>query len=209
MADTTDTSNEYWPEPVYFPQKTEQAPLGNNPQAALNKTEPHSPSQSTKKRSWPFFGKPKEPEKPLPTEAQITKAGPKDPPASPYPLIRLPMPFETAESIIQPGMYLLKPDPTPNTHGNAESLYFLLTQRNKTVLRFNTHPVATPDANLAVEGTPSPLSPRNPNAPTPMKVQIRVSPDQRTVTLLIQQAGQTWESPTYPTATDQRQILTY
>lgn len=208
MADITD---EYWPEPVYFPQKEEQETLNTNPKPALikadNTTTPAPPKK--KKRFWPFSGKPKESEKPIPSEEQIVKVGPKDPPASPYPLIRLPLPFETEEGILQPGIYLLKPDSTTPSGDKQGDAYFLLTQRNKTLLKFSTHKVPTQDANLSVEGTPSPLSKRDPHAPEPLKVQIRLSPDNRTLTIIIQQADQTRESPAYPTATDRRQILTY
>lgn len=206
MADTTD---DYWPEPVYFPQKEDQATLKANPKPALIKAENTTAPAPQKKRFWPFPGKPKASEKPIQTEEQIVKVGPKDPPASPYPLIRLPLPFETEETILQPGMYLLKPDSTTPNGDKQDDAYFLLTQRNKTLLRFNTHTVPTQDVNLSVEGTPSPLSKRNPHAPEPLKAQIRVSPDNRTLTIIIQQADQTRESPAYPTAADRRQILTY
>jgi hypothetical protein len=206
MADMTD---EYWPEPVYFPQKEDQPALNTNPKPTLTKSANNTTAPPKKKRFWPFSGNPQKSEKPIPTEEQIVKVGPKDPPASPYPLIRMALPFETEEGILQPGIYLLKPDSTTSNDSKADSAFFLLTQRNKTLLRFKTHKVPTQDTNLAIEGTPSPLSKRNPHEPEALKVQIRVSPDKRTLTIIIQQANQTLESPAYPTATDRRQLLTY
>lgn len=204
-----DGEDDFWPEPVYFPQKAEQAPVSKAPQSKADAGNDKTSQSKEKKPFWRFWDKPKESKKPVPTEEQIVKVGPKDPPASPFPLIRLPMPFETEEGVISSGIYLLKPDPDPLKQSDPAGKAFVLTQRNQTLLRFSAHPVTAQDPNMVKEGTPSPLTKRDPEAPEPIKVEIRVSPDNRTLTIRLRQGDQTLESPAYPTANDRRQILTY
>lgn len=195
-AALADSATETWPEPVYFPQKTDGTPL------MQPKILPVKPEKE-KKGFWPFNRKQAE-SKPIPTEEQIVKVGPKEPPASPYPLIRLPMPVQTESGVISPGIYLIKPITEA-----AEGRIFLLSQRDRILLKFQTQPVSLPDANLDKEGTPSPLSKTDQKLPEPMKAETRLSDDKKTLRIQVTENGKTYESNWFPTATDRRPVLRY
>lgn len=207
MADSTD---ETWPDPVYFPQKTDGTPL-LQPKLLPTKAE------KEKKGLWPFNHKKEKPQ-PIPTEEQIIKVGPKDPPPSPYPLVRIPMIIQTELGLVQPGIYLIKPAPSktveasalPPQSGDAPvGKVFILTQRDRLILQFQAHPISLPDPNIETEGTPSPLTKTDKKLPTPMKAEVKVSTDRKTLTVQVTQDGQTLESPSFPTATDRRPVLHY
>lgn len=207
MADSKD---EIWPDPVYFPQKTDGTPLL---QPKLLPTKP----EKEKKGIWPFNHK-KAPPQPIPTEEQIVKVGPKDPPPSPYPLVRIPMIIQTELGLVQPGIYLIKPAQSktaeatalPPQSGDAPAgKTFILTQRDRLILQFQVHPISLPDPNIETEGTASPLTKTDKKLPTPMKVEVKISADRKTLTIQVTQDGQTFESPSFPTATDRRPVLQY
>lgn len=202
-----DSTEESWPEPVYFPQKqtTPDKPANTKPEKENGKKE------DDKKWFWPFGDKAS---KEAPTSIQSPsemKTGPKDPPASPYPLIRIPMAFQTSQGSIPSGIYLLKPSPCGNeaSTGQTTNTCFSLTQRNNRLLVFEAHPVSLPDINMTKEGTPSPLSKANITKSDPLTAKIRLSPDQKTLSLQIQQGQNTLESEAFPVFVDQRTILTY
>ncbi|WP_303672880.1 hypothetical protein [Vampirovibrio chlorellavorus] len=193
---------ENWPEPVYFPQKqtTPEKDVSTKPE-----------KDEGKKWFWPFE---KKAAKETPGASQApneSKTGPKDPPASPYPLIRIPMAFQTNQGPIPTGIYLLQPSPCQPASDPSKPSHkcFSLTQRNKRLLVFEAHPVSLPDINLAKEGTPSPLSKADPQKPDPLIANIKLSPDQKTLSLQVQQGQNTLESDPFPVFVDQRTILTY
>lgn len=204
-----DSATDTWPEPVYFPQKTDGTPL-LQPKTMPVKPDPSksNPIKSNKEKKgiWPFNRK-KEAVQPALSEEQIVKVGPKEPPASPYPLLRIPMPIQTESGLIQPGIYLIKPLTGASPDGSGKT--FLLTQRDRVVLQFQVQTTTLPDANIEKEGTPSPLSKTDPKLPTPMKVETKVSDDRKTLTIQVTQDNQTYESPSFPTATDRRPVLRY
>ncbi len=197
-----DNTEESWPEPVYFPQKqtTPDKP-------ASTKAE----KEEGKKWFWPFGDKASKEASAGTQPLSEMKTGPKDPPASPYPLIRIPMAFQTNQGNISSGIYLLKPNPCGNeaSTGQTTNTCFSLTQRNSRLLIFEAHPVSLPDINQAKEGTPSPLSKADRTKSDPLTAKIRLSPDQKTLSLQIQQGQNTLESDAFPVFVDQRTILTY
>jgi hypothetical protein len=196
------SAEDSWPEPVYFPQKQ------TTPEKAVN-IKPEK--EAGKKWFWPFGEKASKKASDTPQAQSDSKTGPKDPPASPYPLIRIPMTFQTSQGAIPPGIYLLQPSPCDpeSTPNQTASTCFSLTQRNKRLLVVQTHPVNLPDMNLAKEGTPSPLSKADLKKPDPLTAKIKLSPDQKTLFFQIQQGQNTMESDPFPVFVDQRTILTY
>ncbi len=204
FANNTD---ENWPEPVYFPQKqtTPDKSANTKPEQENGKEE------DGKKWFWPF-GKKAAKEAPGASQAQNeSKTGPKDPPASPYPLIRIPMAFQTNQGPVPTGIYLLQPGPCQpaSDPSKPSQKCFSLTQRNRRLLVFEAHPVSLPDINLAKEGTPSPLSKADLKKPDPLTATIKLSPDQKTLRFQVQQGQNTMESDPFPVFVDQRTILTY
>lgn len=211
MADSDDS----WPEPVYFPQRSEQT----NTQGAMTNQPGKDKETHPKKKLdlWPFNNQKEEPPAPQPEE-KSSKAG-REPLASPYPLLRLSLPIQSGDQgVIQPGIYLVKPftsaakqtDPdNPIPSDSQSGKVFLLTQRDRLILRFKAHPIPNTDANLATEGTPSPLSKTDPEKPTPMRSRIRVAEDGQSLVIQVLENEQTFESPSFPTITDSRKILPY
>jgi hypothetical protein len=208
-----DENNLDWPEPIYFPQAQPEAP---NAQAAPHGGAPAGtkPSEQTiekkKKKRWPF-GKSQAKSKPL-TEAQITKVGPKDPPPSPYPLLRLSMPIETGSGTITPGIYLVKPGEESSNPDSVElGSYkrFILTRENKPILVFKVHPVNLPDENMALTGTPSPLSSTKPIPSTIARAETQISGDLKSLVIVLKEGDNRLESDPFPISIDKRHILSF
>ena len=140
-----------------------------------------------------------------------------DPPASPYPLLRLTMPIVTEQGVIYPGFYLVKPETSPKdttivTPANATinaNTPLLLTRQNQVLAKIAIHEVHLPGENLQKTGTPSPITKANPHIPTPLKVDARISSDQKTLTLRVTTETQQFESEAFPVGTDPRRLLTY
>jgi hypothetical protein len=205
FADDTQTD---WPEPVYFPQA--QIQQGDAASAAKQSKQGNAASEP-KKKGW--FAKRREKKQPPPTDEQITQVGPKDPPPSPYPLLRLPMPIQTATGVIGPGIYLVKPaqrtaEAATNTAGDP-IISLILTRQNRAVLAFQAHPSAQPDENKALTGTESPLTRTAPAAAPITKVEAQVSEDLKTLTIVITENEKRFESDPFPVNIDTRHILTY
>jgi hypothetical protein len=222
-----------WPEPVYFPQKSQQPA----PEAVIPAKKPESLAEkpdngdSTVKKSlgklWPF--KAKTPKKKqafnvVPPKPSALKA---DPPASPYPLLRLSMPIVTEQGVIYPGFYLIKPDTASASAGtgipgmrtgnedthpkvalNAGSA-LLLTRQNQILARIPIHTATGPDENVEKTGTPSPITTANPNLPPVLRVEAQLAPDQKTLRLLVTSGSHHYESDAYPVGTDTRRMLTF
>ncbi len=220
--------NEAWPEPVYFPQSNEQtAPTAANKppisksspltQATASKTgaEPNSPHH--RHRLWPFGAKTDKPDEPFRVIPPKPSAKIADPPASPYPLLRLTMPIVTEQGVIAPGFYLVKPE---TTSGNSKIITpanatidanspLLLTRQNQVMARIAIHEVQLPDETIAETGTPSPITKANPNIPTRLKIEALLSDDQKTLTLRVKTGSKQFESDAFPVGTDPRRLLTY
>lgn len=201
MADSEDDK---WPEPVYFPQTPTQ------PEAQQSVAKPNN---KEKKGLWPFGRKQRTIEQNSRTDETIIKVGPKEPPPSPFPLLRLSMPLLANTGVIAPGIYLVKPV-AQNTAVQAENTgnqpkTVALTRQNKVLVEIAVHPVHKPDENLALTGTPSPITRVNPKAPPVLKAEAQLSADQKSVTITVQEGDYRFESDPFPVATDQRHILTW
>lgn len=201
MADDT---NESWPEPVYFPQK----PVEQGPTQAAAK-----PETKEKKGLLPFRRKQKTIEQKSRTDETIIKVGPKDPPPSPFPLLRLSMPILADTGIIAPGIYLVKPVGKTTSggeeHSTPERKAIALTRQNKILAEITVHAVQKQDENLALTGTSSPITKVNPKAPPVLKAQAQVSTDLKSITITVQEGDYRFESDPFPVANDQRHILTF
>lgn len=201
-----DDSEENWPDPVYFPQK--QSEPATSPNVGADKTAP----EKKQKKGWRLFShSSKASEKPL-TDEQITQVGPKDPAPSPYPLVRLSMPIQADTGIIGSGIYLIKPanpDKSTQTNETNQGMLLYLTRQNKVLAQIMAHPVKTVDENMALTGTPSPLTPVDPKLPPTLSVEPHLSEDLKTITFVVKEGDQRFESAPFPVITDQRHLLTF
>lgn len=213
FADDTEAD---WPEPVSFPQTPPQQPTPSATQTMPVQVNPPGTAQSTKSKKgvWPFnrhHGNKQSQAKPL-TETQITQVGPKDPPPSPYPLIRLPMPILTGSGPIPSGIYLVKPiqTSTPSaTNTNTSDISLALTRQDRVIFSFKAHPSTQPDENLALTGTPSPITQTTPASSSVTRVESRLSEDSKTLIIVITEGDRRFESEPFPVNTDTRHILTF
>lgn len=213
MADNTDNNDDFWSPPVYFPQRSTQS--------AVQPVKSTTPSKNTKPslikkfshKLNPVHNKDPYAKMPALSEEQITQVGPKDPPVSPYPLLRLSMQIQGANGMVPPGIYLLKPAQRQGDSASSESLRdsltVTLTQRGKAL--FNVKLTAKPnqDENLEKEGTSSPLSKTDPSLPQRMQAEAVISADLKSLVIRIEQQGRIFESQPFPVATDQRPVLSY
>ncbi len=202
-----DETESLWPEPVYFPQRSDQPTT-----TPLLPTDKKSTDKKSGKRLWLFGGKNDNSKIPQPSMEQILQVGAKEPVASPYPLLRLPMPIETGQGLILPGIYLLKPayaSPAVPTATSKDTRVLILSQRNQDVLQFSVRTKPSEDPNLVTEGTPSPLSKVTPKTVTPFKAEARISADHRSLIIQLKGGDQTFESEAFPIATDRHHLLTY
>jgi hypothetical protein len=203
-----DDSTEDWPEPVYFPQ-TQSQPSTTTPAKPAT-----SDSKKHKKGGW--LAKRRENNRPPLTEDQITKVGPKDPPPSPYPLLRLPMPILTDAGPIGPGIYLVKPAPktseaSPEAASSSPSsdISIILTRQDRVILPLKVHLSTKPDENMAQTGTPSPLVRTTPPAATVTHVEAQLAEDAKSITIVITENERRYESDPFPVNTDTRHVLTF
>jgi hypothetical protein len=194
-----DSDTESWPDQLYFPQRPEK-PLTAPAQKAPKK------QTASQKSHWRFKRKGKADKNPLPTDAQMLNAGPRETQPSPYPLLRLPMPLQTGTGILAAGIYLVQPDNSkPDQAASQRTL--VLVQRNEAVLKVPLTAYQGENENVALTGTASPLQTANPNLPVVIKVQARPSEDLKSVTLILKVGDRRFDSAPFPVATDQREIL--
>lgn len=151
------------------------------------------PPEKKKSRWWPF-GRKAADEKPVPDE-KITQVGPRQYPAQPDPLLRLPVsiqPEEAAPTLL-PGFYLarLTPPDTPTT--------LTLLQYGKAVTTIPLHPTES-----VTEGPVQPIN----GKPQPM-VRVRLSENQKMLTILVKHGTQLYESPALPTVLDRKPVIQY
>ena len=232
-----DSSSEAWPEQVYFPQRADQ----EEPPAAsaLKQGRPATPTDGQyadgspgvtpePKKHWHFKKRNKSAEAPnskdqeefhaVPPKPSAQKA---DPPASPYPLLRLPMPIITDQGIIPPGIYLIKTEVNDPIIGSMTAVYkapkavingekpLLLTRQNQVMARIPIHAATLPDENVEQTGTTSPITAINPKLPPSLKVRAELSADQRRLHLVVTHGSQHYESDEYTVGTDLRHKLTF
>jgi hypothetical protein len=222
-----------WPEQVYFPQKAEQptsaatSPIKKAELLPVTANDVGSPSRMRLGKMWPFKAKAPKPQQTFRVIPPKPSALLADPPASPYPLLRLPMPIVTEQGVIYPGFYLIKPgnisaststgipgmrtgneETHPKVELNAESS-LLLTRQNQIMARIPIHVAAEHDENMEKTGTLSPITTAVPNLPPIVKVEAQLAPDQKTLRLLVTNGNHHYESDSYPVGTDPRHMLTF
>lgn len=206
-----------WPEPVYFPQNVPQAPAAmptnTKGQTPVNGTASEKKETHRKGRFWPFAGRAKQEPAQAISEDAIIKVGPKDPPASPYPLLRLFSPVLTNAGVINAGIYLVKPGEKPNAAddkaSNQEEVSIILTRQNVPLHRLKLHASKAPDSDTTLSGTPSPISRTHPEKPEPLTVQAELSPDQKTIQILMKEGNHRYESEPFSVGIDQRPLLNF
>jgi hypothetical protein len=210
FADDSETD---WPEPVFFPQTQNQQANTATPTPTPVQVNPPGTAKKTakpKKKGW--LAKRRETNQPPLTDAQITKVGPYDPPPSPYPLFRLPMPILTGTGTIPLGIYLVKPiqnTTTPTANPSNSDISLVLTQKDRVIFSFKAHPCTQADENVALTGTPSPLTRTTPASSLVTRVESRLSEDLKTLTIVITEGERRFESDPFPVNTDTRHILTF
>lgn len=201
-------ADEDWPDRIEYPHLPK--PPQPIKQQSLNQGEK---GESKLKKLWPFK---KDPQKaaakalekqPPPSEEQITKVGPRLSLPSPDPLLRLPLPIKSDEGIIPAGFYLVH-----LTGGdNNQPRNVMLIQKNKAVLRFAVQSTGTlDDENKAETGTSSPIKklPQAPASPG-LKAEIKLTPDQKGLIIVVKNDQERFESEAFPVTTDQRHVITY
>lgn len=191
-----------WPDPVYFPQKLSKPPVVNQPgkgqkgnitgSTGTNIEESQEPKQ---KKRWSFHKKPPQ-VKPL-TDEQITQVGPKDPPAYPDPLLRLMFPVKTEQGVVQPGFYLVR-----QLEKNESTRTLALTRQHQIVFQC----VVSAESKPAED---SPIQPVERSAPPRLSVASELSPDQKSMTIVLKEGNQLYKSQPFPTVIDARKILRY
>jgi len=220
-----------WPAPVNFPQRSEQDP--SNPVMQSGKPGPASSGQFAdgapgivpegkkklrfKRRSKQEAGQ-KTTYHAVPSKPSDEQA---DPPASPYPLLRLPIPIITDQGVVPAGIYLIKTELTDPKIGSQTFVQkapkavidgekpLLLTQKNQVVARILIHKAVMPDENKEETGTSSPITTADPKIPVPIRVNAELSPDQRTIHLTVNNGKHYFESDDYAVGTDLRHKLTF
>ncbi len=215
MAD--DSSTEYWPDRVeYLPappqvQKpaavfSEAQQAAATPQKQVKHKQKDKDSDEKKPGFWAKRRKAKEDKKPGPSEEQIVEVGPRDIPASPDPLLRLPMPIRVEGGIIPAGFYLLHARNIGPT-----SAELVLIQKNSPVLRFSvSRDGGTDDDNKTETGTASPIE----KLPLPpgqalRKAEIKLSADQQSLVIVLLDNKTRYSSAPFPLAVDQRHRIGY
>lgn len=144
-----------------------------------------------------------------------------DPPASEYPLLRLPMPIVTDQGIVPAGIYLIQTEVHDPKIGSLTALQkapkavlngekpLLLTRANQVIARIPVHPAEMPDENQEETGTSSPITQANPKIPVPIKVRAELSDDQKSLHLVVVSGKRQYESDEYPLGLDLRHKLTF
>lgn len=199
---TAAAADDDWPDPIDYPY------LPKPPQPVNQPKQPKG--ESRLKSLWPF-GKNKSKDgksdkQPAPSEEQIVKVGPRQTLASPDPLLRLPLPIRSDMDIIPAGFYLVHL--TAGSEDQPQDV--MLIQKNKAILRFSVKPAGTPDdENRAETGTASPIKKIPQAIPSGLKAEVRLTPDQKGLIIVVRNDQQRFESGAFPVATDQRHELTY
>lgn len=204
LASSLAAESDDWPEPVDFPPSAfqhlpSQVPVA--PQGGQSASEPISQTEKgSQKKLWPFKRKAasgKNDKIPPPTEAHIVKVGPKDPPAAPYPLLRLPMPIHSGQGVVASGFYLLR---IRNHEGSTRQAELL--QRNQPVMAMALTEVPSDE-------TSGPITQADPRQPPRQVAEVRLTPDLKAIVFVWKQDKSRYESPPFPVATDQRPSLTF
>lgn len=185
-----------WPDPVYFPQ---QQSLPSPP--STFRTQGESVVQDdkpAKKGMWPFRRKKKTESTTTGVPHAVPQIGPRETPPRGDPLLRVAVPFLSESIVVPSGFYLIQPVPQVAPSNRA----YALVRQNRIVLQFLVTPIAADS-----DASASPVT-RMPNAPPAQpQASIRLSPDQKSMTIVVQDGEQWFESPRFPVATDTRPVL--
>ena len=216
-----------WPQQVYFPQRSDQAatpataPAAKKNQPASGQILEGAPiSTDSEKKHWHFRKKEKAKDAyhAVPPKPSAEQA---DPPASPYPLLRLPMPIITDQGIVQPGIYLIKTEVSDPKIGSQTFVQkapkavitaekpLLLTRQNQVFASIPIHTSAMPDEDTDGPNGDGPITKVDPKLPDRIKVEAELSDDQKTIHLLITNGKQHYESDEYAVGVDLRHKLTF
>jgi len=209
-----------WPEAVYFPQRSEQVKQASqSPVQSKNSAKPHRFS-----RLWPHRTKKLKDEKEKPPYSAVPPkpvAEQADPPPSPYPLLRLPMPIITEQGVVPAGIYLVKTELSDPMIGSATAVQkkpkailtgetrILLTRQNVALASIPIHAAGAPKDDGEGGGSASPITSVDAKVPPIVKIRAELSSDKQTLHLLILEGNHYFQSGEYPVETDTRRKLTF
>ena len=205
MALSSWAAGDDWPDQIDFPQKLPKPPVSSvsttpqsgNISGSTGTSFQQLNDKSEKKDIWPLHRKVKVLKtKPL-TEEPITQVGPKDPPAYPDPLMRLTFPIKAGEGVILPGFYLVR-----QLDKSESERTLALTRKHQIVLQFRVSDINVPSEK-------SPIETVERTAPPKLSIESQLSPNQKTLTIVLKEGAQRYESQPFPVAVDQRKILSY
>lgn len=207
QASYADYNDEPWPEPVYFPQRSDATTSVSKPAASPNKSTPP-------KEKWRLFKK----KAVLQSKETAGKEAPvvpkresaQDPPTSPYPLLRLAQGILTEQGIVPSGIYLIRPEEAPTNpldKTNTANQTLVLTQRNKVLLVFTATPSQASSESKNLNDTlTSPLQKKDSNQTEPPQARITVSEDGKRLQIHYYDQQRWLESPEF-LIKDNRQLL--
>ncbi len=186
-----------WPDAIDYPPNPAwkaDPPIVQQAQQAQKQSQ----AASKEKKRFLFFGKKKD-KAPVLTEEQITRVGPRNPPAYSDPLLRIPVKLQTAEGlIIQPGIYMVR-----QSADQGSSRELVLTQKSRAV-----HSLVVRQAPSDAPAANSPIT-QDPKKPVPVSLEAQASPDFRTVTIVLKEGETRFLSDPIPTLIDQRPVISY
>jgi hypothetical protein len=209
-----------WPEAVYFPQRSEQAKQASqSPVQSKNSAKPHRLS-----RLWPHRTKKAKDEAEKPPYSAVPpkpSAEMADPPPSPYPLLRLPVPIITQQGVVPAGIYLVKTELSDPMIGSATAVQkkpkavltgetrILLTRQNVAIASIPIHAAGAPKDDGEGGGSTSPIKAVDAKIPPIVKIRAELSADQKTLRLFILEGNHYFKSDSYSIEIDARRKLNF
>jgi hypothetical protein len=191
------TESTEWPDEIDYPPQAfpQGSPMNPGTPAAPQKAA-SGEKTPLRKKLWPF-SKTKADKTPPPTEAQIVNVGPKEPPPSPNPLLRLSVPFYGDTGIIPSGIYLVGIKAV-----SADVRELTLMKQNRPVYSFQVQ-----RSQVAIEE--SPIGPIKAPPRPPLRMEARLSGDQKSLRVILVEGEVRYESAAFPSAVDTRHQLTF
>jgi hypothetical protein len=209
-----------WPAAVYFPQRSEQAKQASqSPVQSKNSAKPHRFS-----RLWPHRTKKAKDEAEKPPYSAVPPkpvAEQADPPPSPYPLLRLPVPIITQQGVVPAGIYLVKTELSDPMIGSATAVqkkpkailtgetHILLTRQNLAIASIPIHAADAPKDDGEGGGIASPIKAVDAKIPPIMKIRAEFSADMKSLHLFLTNGNAYFKSNEYPVENDTRRKLTF
>jgi hypothetical protein len=172
------------------PSRQETASPGGNSGAKLPTVQ-----EEPKRKWWQRLGGNKKKDMPIPEE-RVVNVGPREPAASPDPLLRLPVPVMVDGQRVEPGFYLIRQTAAPDGSASLE------LKREKRV-------IATLYAKPGEAAPAGPAKPMDERMPPARKASIRLSPDYARLSILFEAGETRWETRAYPTVMESRPELGY